>query len=109
MSIINKTLNDINVIKALILENDKQLKADFERIKVQLKKFVDNLSAYDQRVFYIKQLYEIIRALKKHLDFAENQRDTTLLNEVVTKLNCLNDLFSMMKLDLAHKEEENYD
>ena len=34
MSIINKTLNDINVIKALILEQDKQLKADFERIKV---------------------------------------------------------------------------
>ena len=34
MGIINKTLNDINVIKTLILENDKQLKADFERIKV---------------------------------------------------------------------------
>ena len=33
MVIINKTLNDINVIKALILENEKQLKVDFERIR----------------------------------------------------------------------------
>jgi hypothetical protein len=33
MVIINKTLNDINVIKALVLENEKQLKADFERIR----------------------------------------------------------------------------
>ncbi len=30
---INKTLNDINAIKALILQKDKQLKDDFKRIK----------------------------------------------------------------------------
>ena len=32
-NMINKTLNDINAIKALILEKDKQLKNDFKRIK----------------------------------------------------------------------------
>ena len=32
-----------------------------------------------------------------------------MLNQVVIKLNCLNDLFAMAKFDQAHKDEEDYD
>jgi uncharacterized protein YpuA (DUF1002 family) len=47
MNIINKTLNDVNAIKALILENDKKLQEDFSRIKTQLLKYYDNLTAFN--------------------------------------------------------------